>query len=83
MVFQEGVKVGDILALLAEYYHSQRQFDKAYAVVGQMKQRRLNITYYVDTKKLTEIYKGAGQPIDFAREEDSKDEIKEDIRVRK
>ena len=75
--------MGDVYAALVESYYSQKQNDKAFSMITAMKQRRLNITYYIDVKTLTAIYKAVGAAVDFSQGGNDADEIKEDIRIRK
>jgi hypothetical protein len=47
MVLEQGaVQVGDVFALLIEFYYSEQSFEQAYQMIEKMRQRRILLGPY-------------------------------------
>lgn len=44
------MRVGDVFALLVEYYHSQGNMQQAYVLIEKMQERKIIINPYLDTE---------------------------------
>ena len=52
-----GVRVGDVYALMIEYWYEQRNMQEAYKLVEQMRGRNIIISPYLDQRMVEDIYK--------------------------
>jgi hypothetical protein len=57
---QNAIRVGDVFALLVEYYHSQRQYPQAYDIIGRMNRANIVLSPYLDAGMLKTIYQAVG-----------------------
>jgi len=57
---EAGVRVGDIYALMVEYWYEQRNALEAYKLIEQMRGRGIIITPYLDQRTVDDIYKTLG-----------------------
>jgi intraflagellar transport protein 140 len=67
---EDTVRMGDMYSLIVEYLYSQQQFEEAMEVLNRMKQRRINILYYLEKNVVVDIYKATKTAIDFPLEEE-------------
>jgi intraflagellar transport protein 140 len=67
---ERGVRVGDIFALMVEYYYSQSQYVEAYESIERMVERRIILEPYLDRKMVEHIYREVGQPLHNAGADD-------------
>lgn len=56
-----GVRVGDVYALMIEYWYEQRNMQEAYKLVEQMRGRNIIISPYLDQRMVEDIYKVWGK----------------------
>ncbi|KAL2623040.1 hypothetical protein R1flu_003245 [Riccia fluitans] len=73
---QASVRIGDLYALLIEFYCSQESMEQAYQVVEKMRARKIPLGPFVDQNMLLSIYQALGFD---ATEEDLTDTIGEEI----
>ena len=52
-----GIRVGDVFALMIEYWYEQRNAAQAYKLVEQMRSRNIILSPYLDQRMLEDIYK--------------------------
>merc|ERR1712100_868389 len=57
------VRVGDIYAVLVEYYVSVNQFEEAYHSVEQKRERGIVLAPYLDRTMIEKIYAEMGVPM--------------------
>lgn len=77
---ERGVRVGDIFALMVEYYYSQGEHLHAFETVERMVERRIILEPYLDRKMVEQIYREVGQPLQGAADEDGVDEeVEEEV----
>lgn len=55
-----GVRMGDVYALMIEYWYEQGSAQEAYKLVEQMRSRNIIISPYLDQRMVEEIYKALG-----------------------
>ena len=52
-----GVRIGDVYALMVEYWYEQRNPQEAYKLVEQMRGRGIIVNPYLDARMVEDIYK--------------------------
>lgn len=60
---QAAVHVGDIFALMIEFYSSQNMLAQAYDAMDAMKRRGLQLAPYLDAKMISAICSAVGKPL--------------------
>lgn len=55
------MRVGDVYALMIEYWYEQRNMQEAYKLVEQMRGRNIIISPYLDQRMVEDIYKVWGK----------------------
>jgi hypothetical protein len=55
VVCKQAVRVGDVFALLVEFYHSQGNMQQAYVLIEKMQERKIIINPYLDTELVTTL----------------------------
>ena len=68
-----GVRVGDVFALMIEYYYSTRKIDEAFALIQEMKKRGIDRAPYLGSDIIEAIYDDCANP-GGSHEEDVADE---------
>ncbi len=63
--------------MIVDYYHSEKNFAKAYEIIGKMKQRSIRINFFLEKKTLMDIYRAVGVNIDFGMEEEENNNANE------
>lgn len=61
---QTSIRVGDVYALLIEYWYAQANFQQAYTLVEQMKDRGIVVAPYVDGDMLDNVYREMGVEVE-------------------
>jgi intraflagellar transport protein 140 len=75
-----AIRVGDVFALLIEYYHSQQMFQDAYQIIQKMKNGNIILAPYLDAKMVEEIHNQVGEDMPSnGQEENDDDDIGEEI----
>jgi len=57
---ESAIRVGDVFALLVEYYQSQENFEQAYHLIEKMRDRNIILSPYLDQEMVESIYKAMG-----------------------
>jgi len=57
---ESAVRVGDVYALLVEYYHQQGNMQQAYVLIEKMRERKIILNPYLDTELIEEVYRTMG-----------------------
>jgi len=60
---EAAIRVGDVYALLIEYFHSVNDFQKAYAVIERMRGAGIILSPYLDQQMVQRIHQEVGQPM--------------------
>jgi intraflagellar transport protein 140 len=55
-----AIRIGDVFALLIEHYYKTREYQKAYALIQQMRDRNIIISPYLDKEMTDTIYREVG-----------------------
>ena len=88
---ESAIRVGDVYALMVEWYYSQQQMDQAYALIEKMRARGIILSPYLDSEMVHTIYSAMGMPAaqdppsapqpsyDDAPDEQLPDDIEEDF----
>merc|ERR1712127_166268 len=58
---ESAVRVGDVFALLVEFYHSQGNMQQAYVLIEKMQERKIIINPYLDTELVDQVYQTMGE----------------------
>lgn len=59
---EQAIRVGDVYALMVEWYYSQQQLQQAHALVQQMRGRAIILAPYLDAEMVAAIYGSVGMP---------------------
>ena len=83
---ESAVRVGDVFALLVEYYHSQGNMQQAYMLIEKMRGRNIILSPYVDSELIEQVYSAMGveqtaapAPAAGGVDEEMDEEIEEDM----
>lgn len=57
---EPGIRMGDVYALMVEYWFDAGSLEEAYALVARMQDRGIVLTPYLDQQMLEAIFKAAG-----------------------
>lgn len=77
---QFSLRVGDILALLVEYYDHQKMFQDAMRYIQQMQMNwQLDLSVYLDNDMLRRIFEANGQQYGNSKNSESKDDDSDSI----
>jgi intraflagellar transport protein 140 len=57
---ESGVRVGDVFALLIEYYHAEGSMEFAYGLIEKMRERGIILAPYLDQEMVEQIYAAMG-----------------------
>lgn len=58
----QAIRVGDVYALMVEWYYSQQQLQQAHALVERMRGRAIILSPYLDAEMVSAIYGSVGMP---------------------
>jgi hypothetical protein len=50
LLFEQAVRIGDVFALLVEYYHAEGNMQQSYVLIEKMQERKIIINPYLDTE---------------------------------
>ena len=57
---EKGVRVGDVYALMVEYWYEQGNAQEAYKLIEQMRSRGIVVSPYLDQKLISDVYQALG-----------------------
>jgi intraflagellar transport protein 140 len=60
---EAAIRVGDVYALLIEYFHSVGEYSKAYSVIERMRGAGIILSPYLDNAMVIKIHQEVGQPM--------------------
>ena len=60
---EAAIRVGDVYALMVEWYYSQQQMEQAYSLVEKMRARSIILSPYLDQEMVHAIYGAMGLPV--------------------
>jgi intraflagellar transport protein 140 len=60
---EAAIRVGDVYALLIEYFHSVAEYSRAYAVIERMRAANIILSPYLDQAMVQKIHSEVGQPM--------------------
>ena len=60
---ENALRVGDVYALMVEWFHSQGQFDQAYSLIEKMVGRSIVLAPYLDQEMVGAICSSMGMPV--------------------
>jgi len=58
---EAAVRVGDVFALLIEFYHSQGNMQQAYVLIEKMRERKIILNPYLDSQLIEQVYTAMGE----------------------
>lgn len=76
---ESAIRVGDVFALLIEYYHSQNQMTQAYEIIKRMKAGNIILAPYLDAKMVEDIHVAVGVDMPGDRGPPDDDQVDEEI----
>ncbi|GIL44704.1 hypothetical protein Vafri_2223 [Volvox africanus] len=65
---EAGIRIGDVYALMVEYWYEARQPMEAYKAIEAMRRRGIILSPYLDTRMVEDIYKALGVAPDMAED---------------
>ena len=60
---EAAVQIGDVFAVLIEFYYSMKNFEQCYQLIERMRQKRIVLGPYLDQSMVDEIYRAMDIPI--------------------
>ena len=60
---EAAIRVGDVYALMVEWFYSQRQMEQAHQLVEKMRSRGIILSPYLDQEMVQAIYGAMGLPV--------------------
>ena len=60
---ESAIRVGDVYALMVEWFHSQGQMDQAYSLIEKMVARSIILSPYLDQEMVAAICGAMGMPV--------------------
>eukprot|EP00276_Gloeochaete_wittrockiana_P002244 CAMPEP_0184673476 /NCGR_PEP_ID=MMETSP0308-20130426/86689_1 /TAXON_ID=38269 /ORGANISM="Gloeochaete witrockiana, Strain SAG 46.84" /LENGTH=1407 /DNA_ID=CAMNT_0027120965 /DNA_START=36 /DNA_END=4259 /DNA_ORIENTATION=- len=78
---ETALRVGDVYALLIEFYYDQRNIEQAYHLIEKMRERNIILSPYLDQEMVEKIYEAMGVEVaaePAAVNEDIGEDIQED-----
>lgn len=57
IVVQSAIRVGDVFAVLVEFYYSQNNNEQAYRLIENMRQRGILLAPFLDTDLINTVYR--------------------------
>eukprot|EP01002_Notosolenus_urceolatus_P015452 NODE_7_length_4446_cov_23.596543_g6_i0.p1 GENE.NODE_7_length_4446_cov_23.596543_g6_i0~~NODE_7_length_4446_cov_23.596543_g6_i0.p1 ORF type:complete len:1437 (-),score=556.32 NODE_7_length_4446_cov_23.596543_g6_i0:134-4204(-) len=60
----EAIRVGDVYALLVEFYLQLKEPKQAYSLITKMKTKNIPLSYYLDRKLVAQVYAAVGETND-------------------
>jgi len=73
---EQGIRVGDVYALMVEYHHSQNQMQEGFVLIQRMRDARIILSPYLDREMIESIFRANG--LDPVQDEELGEEIAED-----
>lgn len=52
---EQAVRIGDVFALLVEYYHAEGNMQQSYVLIEKMQERKIIINPYLDTELVRRV----------------------------
>lgn len=65
---ESAIRIGDVYALLIEYYYSKSQHAQAYQLIQQMRASNIILNPYLDSQMVQTIHRAVGAQYDDAQE---------------
>ncbi|PNW79678.1 hypothetical protein CHLRE_08g362650v5 [Chlamydomonas reinhardtii] len=65
---EAGIRIGDVYALMVEYWYEARNPNEAYKAIEAMRRRGIILSPYLDTRMVEDIYRSLGVALDMAEE---------------
>ena len=59
-LFSRAIRAGDCLAMLVEFFYSNRQMEEAYKYLQEMEDRRIQLHPYLDADVIDSVYRAVG-----------------------
>jgi intraflagellar transport protein 140 len=77
---ESAIRVGDVYALLIEYYHGQRNFQQAYNLIERMRSSNIVLSPYLDSNMVRAVHEavGAVHEVEEAGEAQEEEEVEEE-----
>ena len=54
---QSAIRVGDVFAVLVEYFYMQRNMEQAFRLIENMRQRGIVLAPFLDADLITTVYR--------------------------
>ena len=55
--WQASIRIGDVYALLVEFYYAQRNMEQAFRLIESMRQRGIVLAPFLDTDLISTVYR--------------------------
>jgi len=80
---ESGIRVGDVYALMVEYYHSTGDMANGYSHIQRMRDAKIILSPYLDREMIESIFRAVGlDPVaddELGEDEEISEEVGEDI----
>jgi intraflagellar transport protein 140 len=77
---EDAIRVGDVYALLVEFYWVQQgDGQQAYQLIQKMRDRNIVLSYYLEESIIREIYTDVGVPYPGEQQAEEEDGVEEDL----
>jgi len=74
---ESGIRVGDVYALMVEFYHSTGDMNNAYTLIERMRGAKIILSPYLDREMIESIFRAVG--LDPVAEEELGEEIEDEV----
>merc|ERR1712216_371051 len=74
---ESGIRVGDVYALMVEYYHATSDMNHAYQLIQRMRDSKIILSPYLDREMIESIFRAVG--VEPAAEEEPGEGIEEEV----
>ena len=59
---QASIRIGDVYALLVEFYYAQRNMEQAFRLIENMRQRGIVLAPFLDSDLINTVYRCVANP---------------------
>ena len=67
---EASIRIGDVFAMLVEYWYGQRNMEQSYQLIEKMRDRRIILSPYLDSQMVNAVYQAMGVKTPMAAEND-------------
>ena len=68
---EASIRIGDVFAMLVDYWYRQRNMEQAYKLIEQMRDRRIILGPYLDAQMVNAVYQAMGMQTPLTTDNDN------------